>query len=497
MRNELGPFELAHPDKFYVGGQWVAPTGASRIQVTDSATELPFLSVPEAQEADIDRAVSAARTAFDSGPWPRMKPAERAHYLRAIADELDRRSEDLARVWTVESGVVHSAARVTAKTLGDAYRFYASLADTFPFIEQHHPKGGGNVGLLVREPVGVVAAIIPWNGPLRLMTYKVAPALMAGCAVVLKASPEAPSAPYLMAEVCHAAGLPPGVFNVLTADRQVSEYLVRQSGVDKVSFTGSTQAGRRIASICGERIARLTLELGGKSAAIILDDYDLDLAAQSLSKSATYLTGQACSSLTRVIVSRHRQAALLEAMAHHFGKIAVGDPFDPQTGMGPLSTARHRERVEGYIAKGSDGGAQLVTGGKRPRNMSCGYFVEPTVFGNVDNDSVIAREEIFGPVLSVIPVDNEQTSVTTANDSIYGLNASVFTHDAERAYAIARQLRTGTVGQNSFRSDFSIAFGGFKQSGLGREGGVEGLLPYLESKTLVLDALPQFLVPKS
>ena len=493
MRTDLSPFHLAHPDKLFIGGRWIVPSGSRRIQVVDSATEDAFLSVPEAEEIDVDRAVAAARKAFDEGPWPRMTPAERAVYMRAIADELDRRSEDLARVWTTESGVVNSAARVTAKTLGDAYRYYASLADTFPFIEKHHPKGGGNFGLLVREPVGVAACIIPWNGPLRLMTFKVAPALMAGCAVVLKASPEAPSSPYLMAEICEAAGLPPGVFNVLTADRQVSEYLVRHSGVDKVSFTGSTLAGKRIASICGERIARVTLELGGKSAGIVLDDYDLDLVAKSLSKSATYLTGQACSSLTHIIISKHRQSQLLEAMAHHFGQIKVGDPFDAQTGMGPLATAKHRERVEGFIAKGCDGGGKLVTGGKRPQHTPRGHFVEPTVFGNISNNSVIAREEIFGPVLAVIPVENEQAAVLTANDSVYGLNASVFTHDAERAYAIGRQLRTGTVGQNAFRSDFSIAFGGFKQSGLGREGGVEGLLPYLETKTLILDELPAFL----
>jgi len=493
MKIKSEAFCLAHPDKLFLDGGWKSPSSTLKIQVTNSATEEPFLSVPEALEPDVDYAVKSARLAFDKGPWPRMSPHERAFYMRAIADELDRRSDDLARVWTTESGVIYSAARMTAKTLGDAYRFYADLADTFPFVEQHTPKGGGNFGLLVREPVGVVAAIIPWNGPLRLMTFKLAPALMAGCTLVLKASPEAPSSPYIMAEICESVGLPAGVLNVLAADRQVSEYLVRHPGIDKVSVTGSTQAGRRIASICGERVARVTLELGGKSAAIVLDDYDLDLVAQSLSKSATYLTGQACSSLTRIIVSRHRQAELLESMSHHFGGILVGDPFESETGMGPLATGKHRERVETYIAKGLDDGASLVFGGKRPAHATRGYFVEPTVFGNVDNNSVIAREEIFGPVLSVIPVDNEESAIITANDSIYGLNASIFTHDAERAYALGRQLRSGTVGQNAFRSDFSIAFGGFKQSGIGREGGTEGILPYLEAKTMVLDELPHFL----
>jgi len=294
----------------------------------------------------------------------------------------------------------------------------------------------------------------------------------------------------VMAEIMEAIGLPPGVFNIVTADREVSELLVRHSGVDKITFTGSSAAGKKIASICGERIARVTLELGGKSAALILDDYDLETAAQSLSGSARIMSGQACSSLTRIIIARGRQDRFLEAMRGAFSIIKVGDPFDPAIEMGPLAMSRQRDRVEGYIAKGRSEGATVVVGGGRPKHLDRGYFVEPTVFGNVDNSMTIAREEIFGPVLSVISADSEAHAIEIANDSVFGLNASVFTNDATRAYQIARQLRSGTVGHNAFRSDFSIAFGGFKQSGIGREGGTEGLLPFLETKTVILEGEP-------
>jgi len=281
------------------------------------------------------------------------------------------------------------------------------------------------------------------------------------------------------------------VLNILTAEREVSELLVRHHGVDKVTFTGSTAAGRKIASICGDRIARCTLELGGKSAAVILDDYDIGTAAKTIAGRATYLTGQVCSSLTRIVVTRSRHDELVEALSANFQKVKVGDPFDPACEMGPLAMRRQRDRVEGYIEKGKAEGATLATGGGRPAHLNRGFFIEPTVFGNVDNHSTIAREEIFGPVLSVIPAENEKNAVEIANDTIYGLNASVFTNDIERAYATARELRSGTVGHNSFRTDFSIAFGGFKQSGIGREGGTEGLLPFLEAKTVILDEMPK------
>jgi betaine-aldehyde dehydrogenase len=491
VSSAAAPFGNA--DRFFIGGQWARPSSASKIEVFDSGTEERFVSVAEAQAADIEAAVAAAREAFDKGPWPQLSHAERAGYLKAIGQEARARAADIARAWTSESGMLHSATVPAAQALGNVWDYYAGLAETFPFIERHKPQGGGEVGLLVREPVGVVAAIIPWNGPPMLLSYKVAPALLAGCTVIVKASPEAPSPAYIFAEICEKVGLPPGVFNIVTADREVSELLVRNPGVDKVTFTGSTAAGRKIASICGERIARCTLELGGKSAAVVLDDYDIETAAKTITARATHLTGQVCSSLTRIVVPRSRHDAMVEALSAHFAAVKVGDPFDAASQMGPLAMSRQRDRVEGYIAKGKEEGARLAVGGGRPAHLNRGYFIEPTVFGNVDNHATIAREEIFGPVLSVIPADSEAQAIDIANDTIYGLNNSVFTNDIDRAYAAARRLRSGTVGHNSMRSDFNIAFGGFKQSGLGREGGVEGLHPFLETKTVIMDATPSAL----
>jgi aldehyde dehydrogenase (NAD+) len=482
--------QLRHLDRFFIDGEWVTASSEATITVTDSATEEHFFSVAEAQAADIARAVEAARRAFDAGPWPRMSHAERAEYLRAIAAGLRRRGDEVGDIWPRESGVLHRIAKNAAEGAARKFEYYASLADTFPFEEEARPTAGGEFGLIVREPVGVVGAIVPWNVPMTLISNKVAPALLAGCTEVLKPSPEAPGEAYVLAEIAEEVGLPPGVLNVVTADREVSELLVRDPRVDKITFTGSTAAGRRIAAICGERIARCTLELGGKSAAVILDDIDLETVAQTISGAECFLSGQVCSSLTRIVVPRHRHDELLDALSATFSQVRVGDPFDPETQMGPLASERQRDRVLGYIDTGVREGATLTTGGQRPAHLDRGWFIEPTVFGNVDNGSTIAREEIFGPVLTVIPADNERDAVRVANDTIYGLNASVFTDDVERARTVAGELRSGTVGHNAFRTDFGIAFGGFKQSGIGREGGIEGLYPFLETKTVILEGRP-------
>jgi aldehyde dehydrogenase (NAD+) len=484
-------FPFKHNDSFFIGGEWMRPSSDAKIQVICPTTEEVYVSVAEAQEADINRAVAAARQAFDHGPWPRLSHAERGKYLRAIGRKLDERAADIAQVWPNEMGIIHSVATAVSGTIGAVFDYYADLAGSFAFEERHHPAGGGEIGLLVREPVGVVGAIIPWNGPIILMAWKLAPALLAGCTVIIKASPEGPGAAYILAEIIEACGLPPGVVNVVTADRAVSELLVRHADVDKISFTGSTAAGRRVASICGDRVARCTLELGGKSAALILDDCDIATAARSIADMACFANGQACSSLTRIVVPRHRHDAMVEALAESFGKKRVGDPFDPTTELGPLVAKRQRDRIEQLMAKGKSEGSVLAAGGGRPAHLNAGFFIDPTVFGNVDNDSTLAREELFGPVLSVIPVDNEEHGINIANDTEYGLNNSVFTDDPDRAYAVARRLRSGTVGHNVFRTDFSIAFGGFKKSGIGREGGTEGLLPYLESKTIILNGIPK------
>ena len=485
---------LSRPDRFFIGGEWVAPATDATFEVIEPATEELYFRVAEATEADMSRAVSAARKAFDEGPWPRMTHVQRAEYLRAMAAGIKDRVADLSQIWPRESGVVHTLAQGVLSDIPNTFEYYAALATDFPFEERVQPSPGpfpgGDFGLLVREPVGVVGAIVPWNIPITLLVFKIAPALLAGCTVILKSSPEAPGEAYVIAEIAQAIGLPPGVLNVVTADREVSEALVRDPRVDKIAFTGSTQAGRKIGAILGERVARFTLELGGKSAAVVLDDANITNTAAMLAGAGSVLTGQVCASLTRIVVTRSRHDELVDALSSTFAQVQVGDPFDAQTQMGPLAMRRQRDRVEGYIAKGKDEGAKVATGGGRPKHLDRGWYVEPTVFVNVDNSFVIAQEEIFGPVLSVIPADNEQHAVQIANDSVYGLNASVFTDDIDRARAVAGQLRSGTVGHNAFKSDFGIAFGGFKQSGVGREGGREGLLSYLETKTVILDGPP-------
>jgi betaine-aldehyde dehydrogenase len=480
---------IQRPDRFFIGGEWVAPSTDSVIDVIQPATEQVWISVAAAQAEDMARAVAGARQAFDEGPWPRMTHAERAGYLRAIAEGLRERMDDLANIWSSEMGILHGDAVTRGNRIPGIYEFYASLAETFEFVERHEPAGGG-YGWLVREPVGVVGAIIPWNAAIVAMSWKIAPALLAGCTAVLKSAPEAPVAAYLLAEVAEKAGLPAGVLNIVTADREASELLVRNPGIDKISFTGSTVAGKRIAGICAERVARVNLELGGKSAALVLDDYDLETAARSLAASATELTGQVCSALTRVIVSRHRHDELVDALSAEFARVRVGDQFDAATDMGPVAMKRQLDTINRLVACGTDEGATLATGGRRPEGLDRGWFIEPTVLGNVDNDSTVARNEIFGPVLSVIPAADEADQVRIANDSVYGLNSAVFTDDEDRAWNFARQIRSGTVGHNAHRNSHAFAFGGFKQSGIGREGGREGLLPYLETKAIILDREP-------
>jgi betaine-aldehyde dehydrogenase len=480
--------EMQHPDRFYIDGKWVQPSSDQVFPVYDCSTEERVASVAEALSVDMDAAVAAARKAFDQGPWPRMSPAERGEYLIKIASGFEARNDELARVWSIESGVVYKIAQPRIGLfLSGAFRQYAAMANTFAFTEARKSVTG-NQAYCVKEPVGVVAVVLPWNGPAGLMAYKVAPALLAGCTVIIKSPPEAPCSAYLFAEICHAIGLPPGVVNVVTSERAVSEELIRNPGVDKITFTGSTAAGRKIGAAAAERMARVTLELGGKSPALVLDDYDIEAAANTIGCSYFgYLTGQVCHSLTRIIVPKSKHDAMVDALCTVARSMVLGDPFDPSTTMGPLASGRQRETVERYVARGLEQGARLAIGGKRPPHLDRGFFFEPTVFGNVDNRSAIAQEEIFGPVLCVIPADDLNHAIDLANDSIFGLNAAVFTNDAQRALDVAHRIRTGTVGHNGSRTDFSIGFGGFKQSGVGREGGVEGLEAFLESKTIVMD----------
>ncbi|MBO0909815.1 aldehyde dehydrogenase [Arthrobacter sunyaminii] len=483
------PITLRHPDRLYINGEWTAPAVEGGFDVVDSTTEETFLRVARAGATDVDRAVAAARYAFDHTSWSFLEPAERAVYLRKMAASLRARSEELAAYWSRVAGMVNNIANFSVARVPALFDYYADLADSFEWAAVDTPEFAA-FGAVVQEPVGVVGAIVPWNTPLSLAAYKIAPALLAGCTVVLKGPPEAPAEMYVLAEIAEEIGLPPGVLNVVIANREGSQALVADPRVDKIAFTGSSAVGRQIAAVCGERLARYTLELGGKSAAVILDDYDLTAAAKAIAQQECSMAGQVCMSLTRAIVTKDRHDEFAEALGSIFGAVRVGDPFDPGSAMGPLALSRQRDSVEAYIRKGVDEGGRLVTGGKRPEHLDRGWFVEPTVFANVDNKSTIAQEEIFGPVISVIPAENEEHAIELANGTAYGLNSAVFSDDVERAYRTARRLHSGTVGHNGFKTDTRMGYGGFKQSGVGREGGTQGLLPYLESKTVLLDSPP-------
>nr|WP_205415410.1 aldehyde dehydrogenase [Rhodococcus jostii] len=472
-------------NQFYIDGKWVAPSTNEVISVVSPFTEQEIARVPAAANADVNDAVTAARTAFDQGPWPRMTLGERVEILRHLSELLAANETVMAELVTAEMGCPitqsHAIHAMRPRLILDAS---IDLALEYPFdVTRESATGRARV---TREPVGVVAAIVPWNAPHLVTMMKLAPALLTGCTVVLKPSPETPLDAYLLADMIDKAGFPAGVVNVVPAHRDVSEYLVTHPGVDKVSFTGSTGAGRRIGALCGEAVRRVTLELGGKSAAIVLDDADLDSAAEALRAGAFRNTGQVCSSKTRVVVSRTRAKDLIDALVAATEKMPVGDPSDPSTEFGPLVTAQQRQRVEGLIRSGRGSGAGIALGGGRPRGLDTGWFVEPTIFTNVESSMEIAREEIFGPVLSILEYDDEDHAIAIANDSQYGLNGSIFTADVQHAVDLAARIRTGTVEINGNPVGLSAPVGGFKSSGIGRELGVEGFDAFVELKSVGL-----------
>jgi acyl-CoA reductase-like NAD-dependent aldehyde dehydrogenase len=482
---------ISHPEHLYIGGRWVAPHSGRLIEMVSPDSEAVIARCAEADDADIDAAVAAARQAFDAGPWPHLPPAERIAAFRRMVAHLEARVPELARCWTAQIGGLASFAGPMHGGCVANLAQIAGFAEQFTFVERR-PSSAAAAALVVHEPVGVVAAIAPWNGPFGIMANKVAYALLTGCTVIMKPSPETPLEAYIIAEAAEAAGIPDGVVNLVPAHREASDHLVCNAGVDKVSFTGSTIAGRRIASVCGQRMARCTLELGGKSAAILRDDFPTEAAAKLMTGTITMMSGQVCAMLSRLVVPRHRHDEVADAIAAEMRQVRIGHSDDPQAQLGPVAMKRQLERIEGYIEEGRKT-ARLVTGGNRPAHLNRGYFIEPTLFADVDNSSRIAQEEIFGPVLCLIPAEDEEDAIRVANESDYGLNGSVLTQDAEAAYRIGRRIRTGGFGQNGLRLDFSLPFGGFKQSGIGREGGPEGLLPYLEMKTMLMDAMPSAL----
>ena len=476
---------IADREQVFIGGQWVDSTGDEWIDVVDSWSERTAARVRSATADDVARAVAAARASFDKGDWVRTPIAERADVIDAIADGLEARLEELTTLGIVEVGVPVPVSAMTQQMTIGLFRAVAEEARNVTLIEER-PRTDGGVSRIVKEPNGVVAVIIPWNGPIGTIAFKVIPALAAGNSVVLKTSPEAPLSPSVFADVIGdlvAAGrIPEGVVSVLVADREVSETLVTNPDVDHVTFTGSTVAGRRIMSLAADRVAKVSLELGGKSAAIILDDADLNTVLANAPMGGCMQSGQACIALTRVLVSRNRHDEVVAGYQAALSQIPIGNPWEQTNFLGPLTSARQRERVEGYIETAKAEGAQVVYGGGRVGDQ--GFFVQPTIIDNVRNDMSVAQEEIFGPVISIITYEDEDEAVAIANDSIYGLSGAVFTTDLEHGFEVAQRIRTGTVNVNTSVIDFTLPFGGYKQSGLGREGGPEGLEEFFETKTV-------------
>jgi len=472
----------------YIGGSWVTPSTDARIEVRSPTTTQLIGSTPEALERDVDAAVDAARAAFDaSDGWSRWSPERRREVIELFATEVESRKDEVARRVSMQNGMpIWLSEQWEAAAPPGLLRYYAGLAVDTP-QEELRPSVIGRGGTrIVRRPIGVVAAIVPWNSPQSLSAMKLAPALAAGCTVVLKPAPETVLDAQLLAESALAAGMPPGVVNIVPGGREVGGYLVSHPGVDKVAFTGSTTAGRAIAEACGRLFRPVTLEMGGKSAAILLDDVDLETHLESLFAATLLNSGQICYLGTRVLAPRSRYDEVVDAVTGLASSLTVGDPLDSSTQLGPLVSARQRDRVESYIAKGLSDGARLTTGGGRPADVGPGWFVEPTVFADVDNAQTIAQEEIFGPVLSVIPYADDDEAVRIANASDYGLGGSVWTADPERGERVARRIETGTIGINGYIVEVNAPFGGVKASGIGRELGPESLASYQQLQSIYL-----------
>lgn len=476
-----------HRDGFYIDGGWRAPSGTARITVLGANTGEPIGSVPEAEAADLDLAVMAARRAFDDPQgWATWPAGDRAAVLRRFADAVEARRDEMIFTISSQNGMpITMASAVESALPARVLRYYADLVSSAR-SEEDRPGMFNDTVTVRREPMGVVGAIVPWNAPQILGCMKYAPALAVGCTIVIKPSPETVLDSYVLAEAALEAGLPAGVMNIVPGGAELGAKLVSHPGVDKVAFTGSTAAGRRVAEACGRLLRPVSLELGGKSAAIMLDDMDLnrESLAQDLFNATMVNNGQTCYLSTRILAPKARYAEVVDFLSSFVADLAVGDSRDPGTQIGPMVSERQRERVEGYIAAGVRDGARLVAGGGRPGGLEQGWFVEPTIFAEVDNHDVIAREEIFGPVLSVIEYADVEDAIAIANDSDYGLGGTVWTTDPERGMEVARRVRTGTFGINNCLPDPAAPLGGYKDSGIGREYGPEALSTYQQVKSI-------------
>lgn len=474
-------------DGFYIGGAWVAAQGRGRIEVVSPFTERVITTVPAGTREDVDAAVAEARTAFDTGPWPRMTLIERLAHVARLQDIMTRRQEDVAQAITAEMGCPITQSRniqatVPLRMLTEQRQI---AADDYPWDELRSSETGA--AMVRRLPKGVAALVTPWNAPMATIIQKLGPALIAGCTVVLKPASLAPLSAGLLAEIADEAGLPAGVLNVITTNREEAEYLVLHPGVDKVTFTGSTGAGRHLAAKCGALLRPITLELGGKSAGILLEDADIGSAVEALKMLSFRNSGQICTLKTRLLVPRARAADFVGAIAAMVDGLAVGDPADPATQVGPMVSRKQQAIVSDFIEIGQREGGRLVAGGPgMPKGLNHGWFVRPTLFTDVSPDARIAQEEIFGPVVAVIPFDSENEAVAIANNSDFGLSGAVFSADTERALRIADRIHTGVIEVNGAPAGFHAPFGGVKQSGIGRESGREGFDPYVEIKSIGL-----------
>jgi len=472
-------------DKLFIGGRWVEPATDRMVDVVMPSTEEVITRVADPAPADADRAVAAARKAFDEGPWPRMSIEERVEVCTRLCDELEARLDDMNRAWTFEAGAPRAHGEMINSGAGKmVWRYALDIAPRLPW-EDDRKTPMGEV-LLRREPVGTVLAILTYNGPVVLMGMKVIPALLAGCPVIIKHAPESPLTSRQIAEAVEAANFPEGVVSVLAAGVETTQHLVGHEGVDMVAITAGTQIAIDVVHRTADRLARTILELGGKSAAIVCDDADLETVLATLVDGACGFNGQVCVALTRILVSRDRYEDVVGALAAAFRAIKVGDPFDPETQRGPLAAKRAVDRCEHYVAVALEQGAKVAAGGGRPQNLTRGWYFEPTLLRDVDNSMTVAQEEIFGPIISVIPYDDIDDAVRIANDSRYGLAASVYSADPNQALDIARRLRSGSVAINLAGVCLTEPFGGVKQSGWGRECGPEGILEFTDIKQILL-----------
>lgn len=474
-----------HED-FYIGGQWVKAHSSSHIDVVNPATEEVWGRVPDAAAADVDAAVAAARATFKSGVWSGIAAAARAAIMLRFADELAARGDAMGQTITRENGTPISESGAAAAHSAGILRYYAGLAD---YVDQDDrrpfPGAPGKYTQVYREPRGVCLLIAPWNFPLTLVMVKLAPALIAGCTVVIKPAAETPLDLRVLIAAAEAAGVPAGVINLLTGGREAGALMVQHPGIAKVAFTGSTGAGRIIAAQCATLLRPVTLELGGKSASIVLPDARVEDFAKLVNRTCLRNTGQTCYNSTRILAPKSRYDEVVEAVAATVSATPIGDPLDPATVFGPSASKAQRDRVDEYIRIGIAEGARVVTGGEgMPQGIDRGFYVRPTVFADVNNSMRIAQEEIFGPVLVVIPFEDEDDAVRIANDSAYGLGGSIFTSDPQRAEAMARRIETGSVGINFYGSNLAAPFGGWKDSGIGMEYGPEAIGAYVRMKSI-------------